>query len=436
MVNNDSWISAQSACITSVLLYPNLTEKLLQETTVEDFEGAPAGIYRIIRELRDAGNPPDPVIINARAQGLYSDYLSQLVNDVPVFESQFERYLEEVHRQSRCVRAQRLMGEAIAEGNNLESVRDIAQQVSEVIAETNGTKSVSLSVLSQNFLENLKAEPEYIPTGMRQVDKRLHYRKSNLNVIAARPGIGKTALGLQMALCQSRKYRVGYFTLEGSEDEIMERIVARQARVSWSKISDRNLNAADMAGVQSALEELNRNENLRIYPAAGWSAADIVNAAIADKLEIIYVDYIQLCAGSRKDGSMSRYEIVTESSMELRALANKRKISVFAMAQLNRSGTGRPSLENLRESGQLEQDADTVAFIYEETNDGPNLRTFEVMKNRHGEKGHFKLKWDGGIQKFSYDEPKVGVDTVLQKEKYKNIVGVPEYVYTPHDEED
>lgn len=431
----DSWITAQHACIATAIIHPECIGKVISSATESDFSDTALVMYRELNKAYRADEKIDPVIINERTNGMYQAYLLDIINNFPALPSMLDSYLEEVHKQSRIVRAQRVMQAVLDDNATLEDIMHAGQQINSITAETTSGSGKSMSVLVDQFSLNLHNKPEYIGTGMSGVDKRLHYRKSNFNIIAARPGIGKTALALQMALHQSNQYKVGYFTLEGSDDELMERIVARVSRVGWSKISDRNLSEADIAGIADALIKLYDNQNFKIYSAAGWSAQEIANAAIADNLDVVYIDYIQLCGASKKGNAISRYEIVTDSSITLRTLANQRHMTVFALAQLNRSGVERPSLQDLRESGQLEQDADTVVFLYRDKDAAVTSRWMEVAKNRHGESGKFELAWDGAIQKFSKID-KVDPQVAIPKKTGKGFSQLPDYVYHVADEEE
>ena len=145
------------------------------------------------------------------------------------------------------------------------------------------------------------------------------------------------------------------------------------------------------------LDEVFRDLNFYTVEAAGWTAAQIKAKAIQLGAEIIFIDYMGLISA---EGS-GRYEKMTNISIDLHTMAQQSNITVVALSQLNREGKGEPGMEALRESGQIEQDADIIMLLHVPDDDYPDERELIIAKNKEGKTGIIKLIFNGEIQKFA-----------------------------------
>lgn len=246
-----------------------------------------------------------------------------------------------------------------------------------------------------------------LSTGMAQLDTCLNgLGKSNLIILAARPGVGKTTLAIDFAVevGMRSKLPVGIFSLEMSIPQIVLKLFSNYSGMSYSDF-DRG-NEIDLVLAQEKLEEI-QNAPIILYESHSSRIGDIMTAARKMKeihdVQFIIIDYLQLIGGSaRFKNSDSRVNEVSEISRSLKILARELDIPILCLSQLNRSLEGRvdkmPMLSDLRESGSIEQDADQVLMIHRPDMYNPNDQAGKVIinvaKNRHGNTGRIELAID------------------------------------------
>lgn len=256
--------------------------------------------------------------------------------------------------------------------------------------------------LSARFMDSfeLDTRPKPITTGIHDLDCRLGGgpRAGQLVVIAARPGVGKSALAANMAYAQAiAGYGVLFVSLEMGESEVVDRLVALGSRVDHSKVEDREMTNAELARVTGVAGKIGESK-LAIADDAQATVARIHGWATGLKargeLDIVYVDYLQLMKTG--PGAESRQQAVAEMSRSLKLMAKELGVPVVALSQLNREVEHRadptPQLSDLRESGAVEQDADTIIFmsrddVVEREHPRAGLVDLTVAKNRGGPTG-------------------------------------------------
>jgi replicative DNA helicase len=284
-----------------------------------------------------------------------------------------------------------------------------------------------------------------IATGLRDLDRDLGgLQRSDLVIIAGRPGMGKTALATNIAFNIARVYQgekqpegtvktvnggiVGFFSLEMSAEQLATRIIAEQSGVPSFKIRRGSITEADFYKITEAAREM-QTIPFHIDQTGGISIAQLAARARRLKrqrgLDVLVVDYIQLLSGSNKKGD-SRVQEVTEITTGLKALAKELDVPILALSQLSRQVESRddkrPQLSDLRESGSIEQDADVVMFVFREEyylkNKEPKMGTPEYMtwqdemarvhgraeviigKQRHGPTGTVQLQFQADVTRF------------------------------------
>ncbi len=253
-----------------------------------------------------------------------------------------------------------------------------------------------------------------VSTAYQDLDNKLAgMQDSNLIVLAARPGVGKTTLALNIALnvATKEKQPVGFFSLEMSKEELVDRLLVGQADIDAWRLKTGKLSAEDTTKLTEAMGVLSQAP-IFIDDTPGISILEMRTKArklkVEKKLKLLIVDYLQLAdAGRRFD---SRVQEVSFVSQGLKNLARELKIPVLAVAQLSRAveqrGTKKPQLSDLRESGAIEQDADIVMFIYSEDDSDDLLDTNKrlmklyVAKHRNGATGEIDLMFRGDRVKF------------------------------------
>lgn len=251
-----------------------------------------------------------------------------------------------------------------------------------------------------------------IPSGFTDLDSLTGgWQRSHLIVLGGRTGHGKTALMCNMALHAAHTKRVGVFSVEMSREELVERWISETARVDSRKLRQgRYLSQIERQRISNAIPALDALP-IVVDDKPGISLSDLRARAYRMKAEhdidILFVDYIQKIESPRKDGN--RVNEVGEIARKLKDLARELSIPVIAGAQLNRVVEGRnnkvPQLSDLRESGDIEHEANIVVFIYrpemyEQKEDNLGVAELHVAKNRSGPLGSVKLRYEAAITKF------------------------------------
>ena len=245
-------------------------------------------------------------------------------------------------------------------------------------------------------------------SGLKDLDDALSgFQDSNLVILAARPGVGKTSLALNIAqhAAVDKKIPVGFFSLEMSNLELVDRMLVSQANIDAWKMKTGNLKEEEYIKLSEAMGVL-ADSPLYIDDTPGISILEMRTKArrlqIEHGLKLVVVDYLQLAVGSGK--YESRVTEVGAISQGLKNLARELRVPVIALSQLSRAieqrGTKVPQLSDLRESGSIEQDADVVMFLYRE--DDNNLEEYKlgIAKHRNGPLRTVDLKFRGDRVKF------------------------------------
>jgi replicative DNA helicase len=246
-------------------------------------------------------------------------------------------------------------------------------------------------------------------TGFHSLDKMIgSFRPGQLIVVAARPGMGKSAFALNMALNTAfrQETKVGVYTMEMSVEEVLLRMISTRSMVSMdTMLTGHGLDTHKRRGIIEQAEKISRL-NIFLDDVGTNSPLDLRAKARRlkaeqDGLGLIIVDYMQLMSSSRRNIE-NRQQEISEISRSLKILAKELQVPVIALSQLNRALENRedkrPRLSDLRESGAIEQDADLVMFIYraskyEKTEDNADQATIIIAKNRHGKTGEVQMRF-------------------------------------------
>ena len=260
--------------------------------------------------------------------------------------------------------------------------------------ESKGDDFESSGDLVDDYIRTLRDKPEYIPTGLSKLDKNLHILPGNFILIGGRPSAGKTALSLQLAVEMAlRGYRVCYFSLETSTKVLMRRVIANRTCSPLADVQNKRVPAAEL----DCLARL-RKAPLFFRSASGKSASWVKAQAMRKKAQIVFVDYVQLLSCTE---AKDRYTQITKISIALHEMAQSTGMVVIGLSQLKRNEThADPTLSDLRESGQLEQDADAAILL------GGAEHPFILAKNKEGEAGiWFNIVFNKEKQRFLEVEP-------------------------------
>ena len=285
---------------------------------------------------------------------------------------------------------------------------------------TTETALMSGQALADSFLDyfdQVREDPEaaYCRTGFADLDRQLGggMFRSEVYIIGARPGMGKTTLGINIAQnVVGRGGSVLFVSLEMSEQQIMAKRISLETGIKYTEIMTGRINDQEERTMRDWLAG-QKNQPFFLTTRNSTTGEIARRARQIQNLSLIIVDYIGLISCSEESRSKPRYEQMTEISASLKALAKTLQIPVLALCQLNREnvsrGDKRPTMADLRDSGAIEQDAGAIILLhrpdYYEQKDAdserPEMETIElnVAKNRHAETGMIRFWWNGNIGK-------------------------------------
>ena len=264
-----------------------------------------------------------------------------------------------------------------------------------------GTRNAEWTTLGEGFVDFYARQrgekPVYIKCGYPTLDKFTYLEPGDLVVLGARPSDGKTMSSLNLAIGWAKKgYTVAYFSLETGGRKLFDRLLASWAGLKLADIKRGEVPTDDAELMQDCREfcEL----PILLCDAAGRSVAWMRAQAARVGAQIAVVDYLQIVDGPGK----SPYEVVTGVSKALHTWAQADKVMVVALSQLSRNGAGNPKLTDLRESGQVEQDADLILLLSRKVDADtgePEEYIWDIAKNKEGQTGAIRMSWDGEHQR-------------------------------------
>ena len=406
-------LAAQSV-IGSILIEPACLTAVRPLAAAQDFPlAADRAIFEAACRLADTRKPADvlTIIDDARRHGsdVSDRYAAELLQITPT-AAHAEAYARQVHEEA-VRRRLAAVGETL-----LEDAQDQQKPTAGVIAATmqaleNADTAPQTAMLSTSdalsgYRERLEAgQAVTVSTGYPGLDKLLGggMLHQGLYILAARPGCGKTTLGLKLAEQAAKSGACLFFSLEMSTEQITARRIAAESGLSIGRLmTGQALSDNEQAKLANAASVLSTHD-FRLNRAPGASVADIAQAAhLTKNLRLVVIDYLGLVRSDERN--LSVYERVTKNSAALKALARSLEVPVLCLCQLNRAAEQRadkcPSMADLRDSGAIEQDADAIILLHRPSMYEPGeVRPWEsqtltaiVAKNRHGSTG--KLNFD------------------------------------------
>lgn len=418
-------IEAEESVLGSILIDREAMIEVAEFLRPEHFyREAHGSIYTAMLTLYEEREPIDVVTVaeqlkkqHALAKIGNSEYLSALVEKVPTsaHTEHYGRLVKDFYiKRSMISIAGEITNLAFDESKAVREVVDTAERSIFSLSQQN-LKQVFIAIkdaLAESFdrLDELHRSAGGIrgtPTGFRDLDDCLAgMMPSNLLILAARPGMGKTAFALNIAafVAVEMKMPVGIFSLEMSKEELVDRLLVGQADIDAWKLKTGRLDEQEFTQLSDAMGVL-ADAPLYIDDTPGISILEMRTKArrlMAEKgLKLIIVDYLQLIQGR---GLENRVQEVAEISQGLKNLARELKVPVVSLSQLSRAvehrGTKQPQLADLRESGAIEQDADVVMFLYREDDDDVSNVKLSIAKHRNGPLKQIDLRFRGDRIKF------------------------------------
>ncbi len=418
---------AESSALGAILIDKDAISVVSSFISVNDFYNQVNGlIYRAMLSLYEKGEPIDMLTLISRLKKektykkVDSSYLVNLVNTVPT-AANVEHYallIKEAATKRALIQAGTQVVEmGFSEDQEAADCLNKAESAIFSISQKNNLRSFVLlkDALAESFdrideLHKKDSGLRGVATGFVDLDKILSgMQRSNLLILAARPGQGKTAMVVNISryITVNDKKPVGIFSLEMSKEELVDRLLVGQADVDAWRIKTGRLSDADFTKLSNAMGEL-AEAKIFIDDTPGISVSEMRTKArrlhLEQNLSLLIVDYLQLVdPGRRYDNRVQEVSIVSQS---LKNLARELKIPVLAVSQLSRAvehrGEKRPQLADLRESGSIEQDADVVMFLYRpESEPAPIILTkLFVAKHRNGPMGEIDLGFRGARLRF------------------------------------
>ncbi|HEY3817174.1 MAG TPA: replicative DNA helicase [Polyangiaceae bacterium] len=453
-------LDAEGAVISAVMVDPGALDKVNEFLKPEHFYSeAHRRIFEACVELSSTGRPVDVVQVatwlrdrERLAQVGGMAYLTEVLNTAPAVAN-VAAYGKTIHEKWRVrqliLTCQRVTSQGYAGYGEAQSFIDGAEQAVYDIARTRESSSVYMlrDVMRETFKKIEKANARGrritgIATGFDRYDRMtsgLH--DGELTIVAARPGMGKTSLVLNMAAnvaspqqlesahdpnerWEEPGYGVVVFSLEMPREQIVNRMLCSEAKVDVSRVRTGMLTPSDWSKLTQAASHLGslsiwvddtpalallelRSKVRRLQ--ADYDRVDEATGEKKQRIGLVMVDYLQLMRG--RENANSREQEISEISRGLKQLAKELSLPVIALSQLNRAvetrgeKSKRPQLSDLRESGAIEQDADNICFIYRDDyynkeSAEKNVAELIVAKQRNGPVDTVRVRWDGQYTRF------------------------------------
>ena len=416
---------AEQAVIGSMLIDPRCIAEVVKKLRADEFYvRANREIYETIVAMFSYGQTVDPVTVidQMKVRGVYGDdtpgYLAEIMRLTPTSANAME--YAAIIKDRALLRSIGTVADEIGamvyEGSGAaEDVLEASEEKLHAVCENRGSGGLrEIRHVMQNVFDAMSeaaAAESRIPglsTGLPDLDDiTLGLNKSELIIIAARPGMGKTSIALNIALnaAMTQHKKVAIFSLEMSREQLVTRLLSRAALVPSQNLFTGRLTDAQWREVSAAANELS-NSDILIDDNSTLTVADMnAQCRTVKGLDLVIIDYLQLMssAGSGKSWSNeSRTQAVSDISRMMKVMAKQLGVPVICLSQLNRAAEARqdkrPLLSDLRESGSIEQDADVVIGLYREGYnnrecENPNLAEAIVLKNRKGRTGTVNLTW-------------------------------------------
>ena len=420
-------LEAEQSVLGSILIDSRCVNDVIGIVRPDDFYlKTNREIYETVYEMFSFSQVIDPVTVldKMRERGVYDEqnstkYIMQLMEITPT-AANVKQYAQIVHDKAllrNLSEAASEIVETVYEGTG--SAQDMLEAAEKKIyALRRGNTNESLehvgTILLKVFdrlteLSESGSDISGISCGLRDLDKFISgLNKSDLMLIAARPGMGKTSMALNIALNVAKKYpkkTVAFFSLEMSKQQLVTRLISNESFVDNKKLVTGQLSVDEWGKIGIASAALSATD-LRVDDNPSVTVAEInAKCRRVEDLALVIIDYLQLMTSSgasKTYGGENRQQVVSDISRSLKIMAKELNVPVICLSQLSRANESRqdkrPMLSDLRESGAIEQDADEVLFLYREDyydkeTEKQNVAECIVAKNRHGETGTVELQW-------------------------------------------
>lgn len=418
--------TAQVAVLGSLLISPELVGEAMNRVRAEDFTTPRHRMtFQAIRDVFVSGGTVDLVSVLARlgAKGdqAWSQYLMELMDRTPT-AANIWLYADTMREQARLFRLREL-GERQAQACSLEDAAKCLADGNALMVDKPGMRYVTMEQALLDFYSRHKEKKTYLTWGLDKLNDRLFVDRGDMVVLGGHASAGKTLLAVQFAWHWAKLGRkVGFYSLETDEAKLEDRLIAYNMHLDFGKIKRSELTEEDYEALALASQRLIQPK-LEWVPASGMTVDEIRSSALSRGYDAIFVDYLQLIPGDKR---RNRTEEVAGISIGLHQMSQSTGITVVALSQLSRPEKGgdrvrAPTMASLRESGQIEQDADVVMLLYKEEDTQNSRRVLHIAKNKEGETGKIYLAFDGAHQRLYESAVDAPAPRARREPEYKQV---------------
>lgn len=391
--------------ILGACFYPETVNEIVAKFSADDFQIAiHKAIYQDICKFAGKGICPDAVTLSSENKNLSLGYLSKLFEDTPTIANinyHIKKFTEYSEKNRYISLAGRINNMKEATVDELRSEIDSVFQYKQATGAEHASKALGRAFKMMEEAARKDGTITGIPTGIYKVDSELSgLHNTDMVLIAARPSIGKTALALQIAehACLDNKVPTLFISLEMSSTQLMSRLVLSRSKICVSKARNGRFEGNEWSRMTMTAGDVNESK-LYIDDCTGVTIDTVCAKAKAAKMHhnigLLVIDYLGLVSGKGTE-----YEKITDASQKVKGLAKQLNIPVVCLHQLNRSNlSNRPTMNELRSSGQLEQDADVIILLHREKQEPIEDCEIIIEKNRHGKTGIIPQRWNGPINR-------------------------------------
>ena len=395
-MTTQDWFSAQNSVLGAALIEPDLIPKVIQQTRRTDYSGPCQSIYTAMVKLFQNGSPVDVVSLANTLGGDYRDYLAQLMKVTPT-AANIDYYINLCREQAKVMQVKALAAQ-LSGAESSDDIRKILEEANGLMVDKPTLRITTMADALKSFMDRHTGTVKYMTWPIRELNDHLYAEPGDFILVGGFPSSGKSAFSLQCAWHWARDAKVGFFSLETSSEKLFDRQMAAVAELSLSDIKRNSISSGDWDRVATLTPDITAR-NLELIPAAGMTPADIRSVTTMRGYKVIIIDYVQLLQAS----GGNRTEQVTNISLALHRMAQDMQVTIVALSQLKRKGDdSTPESSDLRESGQLEQDADLIMMLKLEHKDQPGgNRELFITKNKEGECFKTLLAFNGKHQTFT-----------------------------------
>jgi len=427
-------ITAERSVLGSMMLDEQCVGEVIALIRADDFYSTVnKSIFETIFSMFSYGKRIDPVTVleQMREDGSYTEESYDYIRDLMVITPTAANVME----YSQIVKDKSLLRSILEAGNDISSmavsgeggamsILDAAE--SKVYKLRSGSSMVELEDIKKTMIDVVDIIKEAaksgtgisgITTGFSDLDRvTMGFNKSELIIIASRPGMGKTSMALNIALHAARKSGkiIVIFSLEMSKEELARRLLSASSYIDGKKLQSGRINDEEWKRLAEAAKQISEAK-LKISDNASLTVTEMLaQCRRINDLGLVIIDYMQLMSAATNERGYrgeNRVQIIGEISRTMKVMAKELKVPVISLSQMSRESekrteNKRPQLSDLRESGSIEQDADIVMGLYRDDyynkeSEFPNIAECIVLKNRRGETGTINLRWDPEYTNFS-----------------------------------